>query len=307
MSDASMSATQVMRAWSCTVRLVIDDERALRPAVADLQALLDRVDAAASRFRADSALSYANAHAGRPVPVPQLLVELVAAAQRVAADTNGAVDPTIGRALAVLGYDRDISAVAEDGPMVTAARSARDWRDIRLVAHAGLLTVPAGAALDLGASAKAYTADLAARTLSRRYETAVMVELGGDIAVAGHRADGWCIDVAERAGERGQRVVIRRGGLATSTTAVRKWRRGGQVVHHIVDPRSGAPADGPWRTASVAAGDTLHANAASTAAIVLGADAVSWLEDNGYAARLVAHDGLVHRTSGWPFPSEAAA
>jgi thiamine biosynthesis lipoprotein len=297
-----MSATHVSRAWSCTVRLVVDDPRVLDAAAADLHTLLERVDEAASRFRTDSALSRVNAHAGRPVPVSLLLVELVDAALRMAEHTGGTVDPTVGRVMSRIGYDRDISAVPVDGPQVTARPSARSWRDVRLDHVMGLLTVPAGTALDLGATAKAQTADMAAATLARRYGTAVMVELGGDLAVAGERPDGWVLQVAEREGADGQLVLVRGGGVTTSTTTVRRWRRGGRTVHHIVDPRTGAPADGPWRTATVAAPDALHANAASTAAIVLGHDAVDWLEQHGYAARLVDRDGAVHTTTGWPVP-----
>ncbi|HEY7010535.1 MAG TPA: FAD:protein FMN transferase [Jatrophihabitantaceae bacterium] len=302
-----MTATHTERAWSCAVRLVVDDERVLRNAAADLHTLLLQVDSAASRFRADSALSYANDHAGRPVAVPRLLADLVDAALRVAEHTDGAVDPTIGRAMSAIGYDRDIRLVAATGPTPTTVLPVRTWRDVRLAHGAGLLRVPAGTALDLGATAKAYTADLAARTLARRYDTAVLVELGGDVAVAGARAQGWRIRVAEHAGGTGQLVSQRAGGLATSTTTVRRWRRGEQIVHHIVDPRTGASARGTWRTASVAAADALHANAASTAAIVLGERAVAWLEAHGYAARLVAADGSVHVTSGWPTVGVAAA
>ena len=106
-----MTATAVAAAWSCTVRLVVADERVLRRATEDLIALLARVDAAASRFRADSALSRANARAGRPVAVPRLLVDLVAAGLDAAAPTDGAVDPTLGLAMHRIGYDRDITAV----------------------------------------------------------------------------------------------------------------------------------------------------------------------------------------------------
>jgi FAD:protein FMN transferase len=282
------------------VRLVVEDDRMLSAAAADLHTLLDRVDRAASRFRADSALSAANARAGRPTPVSRLLVELVDAALRMAKHTDGAVDPTIGRTMIDIGYDRDVADIAADGPPIASRPAVRDWRDVRIDAETGLLTVPAGTALDLGATAKAYTADLAARILARRYGSGVMVELGGDLAVAGWRPDGWCVQVAEREGEAGQLVLVRSGGLTTSTTTVRSWRRGGQAVHHIVDPITRTPASGPWRTATVAADDALHANAASTAAIVLGERAAGWLEEHGYAARLVARDGSVHATAGWP-------
>jgi thiamine biosynthesis lipoprotein len=296
-----MSATYFGGAWSCTVRLVVEDERALRPAGLDLIALLDRIDRVASRFRPDSALSIANRQAGRPTPVPKLLVDLVDAALDAAEQTAGAVDPTLGLAMHRIGYDRDIRSVAPHGAAVApgAARSGA-WRSVRLHREAGLLTVPPGTALDLGATAKAWTADHAAHALAARYDTAVLVELGGDLAVAGNRPDGWCIQVAEREGGDGQLVLVRHGGLATSTTTVRTWQRGDRPMHHIVDPSTGLPADGPWRSVSVAAPCALAANVASTAAIVRGADAADWLTRRGLAARLVAQDGAVHTTPGWP-------
>ncbi|MDQ2749795.1 MAG: FAD:protein FMN transferase [Actinomycetota bacterium] len=299
--------THLMRAWSCTVRLVVDHGPALRSAAADLATLLARVDAVASRFRPDSALSLANDRAGRPTPIPRLLVELIDAALDAAAQTGGAVDPTVGLAMHGLGYDRDITDVIMDGPPLAGPAASRSWRDVRLDREAGLVTVPAGAALDLGATAKAYIADHAARALNRRYDTGVLVELGGDVAVAGHRTGGWCLEVAERQGGDGQLVLLRHGGLATSTTTVRTWRRGGRAVHHIVDPRTGRPTDGPWRTASVYAPSALAANTASTAAIVMGEGALGWLANRRLAGRLVGRDGRVVTTGTWPATRSAVA
>ena len=317
-----MSATFIGSAWSCTVRLVVHDARVLRAVTDDLVAMLDRVDRVASRFRADSALSIANRAAGRPTPVPRLLVDLVDAALDAAEQTAGAVDPTHGLAMHRIGYpphgfaprtalresagapeesDRDIRCVpldAADAP--TEANGPGAWRAVRLHRESGLLTVPRGTALDLGATAKAWTADHLARALATRYATAVLVELGGDLAVAGDRPDGWCINVAEREGADGQLVLVRHGGLATSTTTVRAWQRAGRRMHHIVDPRTGLPAVGEWRTVSVAAPRALTANVASTRSIVRGADAVEWLTRRGLAARLVAQDGSVTTTPGWP-------
>ncbi len=297
-----MSATYLAQAWSCTVRLVVDDPRVLPSASTDLMSLLARVDVVASRFRPDSALSIANARAGRPSPVPKLLVDLVAAALQAAAQTGGAVDPTVGVAMQRIGYDRDIAAVPADGPAVTDPAPAGRWRQVRLQRDTGLLTVPPGAALDLGATAKAYAADHAAAALARRYGTAVLVEVGGDLAVAGRRGVGWCIRVAEQDGHDGQLVQLSHGGLATSTTTIRRWRRGDRPMHHIVDPRTGRPAGGPWRTVTVAAPGALAANVASTAAIVLGDAAVDWLEARALPARLVGQDGAVRLTPGWPLP-----
>jgi thiamine biosynthesis lipoprotein len=97
-------------------------------------------------------------------------------------------------------------------------------------------------------------------------------------------------------------VRIRGGGVATSTTTVRTWRRAGHAVHHIVDPRTGRPATGPWRTVTVAAPSALAANTASTAALVRGERALSWLDEHNLAARLVATDGSVLTTRRWPTP-----
>jgi thiamine biosynthesis lipoprotein len=299
----SSEATWTGTAWSCTVRLVVTEAAALATATADLAALLDRVDAAASRFRPDSALSHANRHAGRPVPVPPLLVDLVDAALDAAAQTAGAVDPTIGRALHEVGYDRDIAAVVADDPSPVTPRPQRGgWQRVRLHREAGLLTVPAGTALDLGATAKAWTADRAAGSIAARYGCGVLVELGGDLAAAGANPAGWRVKVAEREYGDGQLVLLRHGGLTTSTTTVRQWRRAGRPMHHILDPATGLPADGPWRTASVAAPLAVTANVASTAAIVLGERAVDWLTGRRLAARLVARDGSVVTTPGWPLP-----
>lgn len=287
-------------AWSCQVRLVVEDRRTLDDAAHDLDVLLDRVDAAASRFRTDSVLSRANDCAGRPTPIPALLVDLIGAALGAALRTGGAVDPTLGATLARLGYDRDFAALPEDADGTPEPARRAGWRDVVLDHRTGLLTVPPGTALDLGATAKAYTADLAARTLHRVYGTSVLVEIGGDLAVAGGRDAGWLVRVAERAGDDGPIVRITHGGLATSTTTVRRWRSNGRAVHHIVDPVTLRPTTGPWRTVTVHAESALEANTASTAAIVLGERAVPWLDEQRLAARLVRDDGYVTTTAGWP-------
>ncbi|MDQ1722941.1 MAG: FAD:protein transferase [Pseudonocardiales bacterium] len=286
--------------WSCLVRLAVTDRRALEPAAADLAALMGRVERAASRFQLESDLCWANANAGRPVAVSQTLLTLVETALAQASLSGGAVDPTLGRELATLGYDRDITLVTDSDESIAAPAGPRpSWREVRLDSAAGLLTVAPGSALDLGASAKSQTADWAATQLAARYGCAVLVEIGGDLAVAGGKAD-WQVTVAERAGQPGQQVTLVAGGLATSSTTIRHWRRGASTLHHILDPATGRPADGPWRTVSVAAGSATHANTCSTAAIVLGQLALPWLQSQRVAARLVDQAGSVLTLGGWP-------
>jgi thiamine biosynthesis lipoprotein len=83
---------------------------------------------------------------------------------------------------------------------------------------------------------------------------------------------------------------------------VRRWTRGGVILHHIINPATGLPAETCWRTATVAAGTCVDANIASTSAIVMGEAAVSWLDANHLAARLVDRDGVIRRVAGWPEP-----
>jgi thiamine biosynthesis lipoprotein len=166
--------------------------------------------------------------------------------------------------------------------------------------------VPLGVVLDLGATAKALAADRAADRIHRATGCGVLVNLGGDIAVAGRVPDGgWRVRVTDdedRAGPPEQNVAIHEGGLATSSTGVRSWRRGSQTAHHIVSPASGLSAPPYWRTVTVAGATCVAANTASTAAIVRGPGAVRWLEELALPARLVRADGCTTYTGPWPRP-----
>ena len=131
--------------------------------------------------------------------------------------------------------------------------------------------------LDLGATAKARAADLLARRAADTTGVGVLVELGGDLATAGPPpVGGWQVLVQRR--RRGPVLPghPRPGwAVATSSTVRRTWRRGGVRLHHVVDPRTAAPAAPVWRSATVAAPTCTEANTAATAAIVLGRDARS--------------------------------
>jgi thiamine biosynthesis lipoprotein len=103
----------------------------------------------------------------------------------------------------------------------------------------------------------------------------------------------------------GQTILFDQGGLATSGVTARRWKRGGQILHHIIDPMTSLPAATPWRVVTVAAATCVDANIASTAAVILGEDAPAWLQDRGFNARLVRDDGSVLRVGGWPAEQSA--
>lgn len=302
-----------------------------------LLAVVDRelalLDQQASRFREDSEISALHRAGAGSYPISDGLAEAVGVALAAARWTGGLADPTIGSALISLGYDRDFAAIE---PSTAAPPPARvrspGWSAVRL--DGTMLTMPADVLLDLGATAKGLGADRAAwAAYSAAGDGGVLVSLGGDVAVAGRPpAGGWPLLVADEhrqtrsvrnlarhvpaAPHRGaagmlrppaeadpavaQQIRLGHGGLATSSVTCRQWVRGDRLMHHIIDPRTGLPAAGPWRTVSVAAASCAEANAAATAAIIAGRDAVGWLTAQGLPALLIGHDGQVARTPGWP-------
>jgi thiamine biosynthesis lipoprotein ApbE len=296
--------------------LLVADPGVLAVALDLLAEELAAIDAACSRFRPDSELRLACAAGGHPVPVSPLFAAALSVALAAARPTGGDVDPTCGRALASLGYDRDFARARQHtGSLRQPPKPAGGWRRVVLDAGRQEVTVPDGALLDLGATAKALAADRAAARIATATGCGVLVNLGGDISVAGQPpAGGWLVGIADAASfdtttasaETRQSVRVRDGGLATSSVLGRAWRRGAARLHHIIDPRTGMPARSCWRTVSVAAATCVDANIASTAAILRGAGAVAWLGRLRLPARLVRHDGSVVTVAGWPAQGSTA-
>jgi thiamine biosynthesis lipoprotein ApbE len=303
--------TATWQAFGTSVVLKLAQPRELEQARVAVEAELHAIDYACSRFRADSQLSRVNAANGRATAIDPLLTEALEVALRAAQLTDGDVDPTLGAALLLAGYDRDFSLLNEDlgatpeRTLQVQAQRKTGWQTVELDRRRNVVRVPAGVKLDLGATAKAWAADRAASAACKATGVGVLVALGGDVATAGSPpSTGWRVHVTDdhrsAPSSLGQTVAIRGGGLATSSTTVRRWLRAGEQVHHIIDPATGAPARGIWRTVSVAATDCTDANIAATAAILRSQHAPAWLESLALPARLVTHDGEVVTTPRWP-------
>lgn len=270
----------------------------------DVLAVVDRT---CSRFRRDSDLVRANSRAGSWVAVDPILVAAVGVAVDAARETDGVVDPCLGRSMIHLGYDADLGVVRRrpDAPRTAPAPSLRPeaWREIGLDPE-GAIRVPDGCALDLGATGKAWASDLVAGAVVDRLGCHVIVSIGGDVRVdgpSGAPRESWAVSITERPDADAASVVwLDAGGLATSSTTVRTWSSGGEVNHHLLDPRTGQPIPGHWRTATATGRTCVAANTAATAALVLGPDAVAWLDQRSVAARLVASDGTVRTVAAWP-------
>ncbi|GAA1962663.1 FAD:protein FMN transferase [Microbacterium aquimaris] len=304
------TATRDWTVWGTDARLVLagpdaHDPTRMRRAAALVDDLLAEIDLACSRFRSDSELNRLHASLPTGAEVSPLLAALVRAALDAAALTEGRVDPTLRYAMDAVGYDRDIDLIEDDGGLIRAVLSPRPgWRSVGLRGHT--LQVPAHLALDLGATAKAVASDRAAALVHAELGDSVLVSLGGDISTSGAApAAGWNVTVRDMPGDPAARVALGPGrGLATSSTQKRRWHRAGLTRHHILDPRTGTPADPVWRTVTVAARTCVRANSFSTGAIVAGDAAPEWLGRHGVPARLVRQDGAVVFTGDWPRDAE---
>jgi len=295
--------THSWRDWSCGVRLVLGravGEQVAADAVAVVRELMAEVEQAVSRFRADSEVERINDAAPRMLPVGPLTLVLVSEALEAARRTDGAVDPTVGRHLAALGYDGDIAEVRTRVASTPRPALAPDWRRVAVDHELGRVGVTRGLRLDLGATAKAWAADEGARRVAARHRIPTLLGIGGDVAVAGSPTEPWLVRVSESEGGPGPVLGLTHGGLATSSTTARRWSTPGGEAHHLIDPATGRPSHGCYRTATVWAPSALLANTYSTAALVWGAAAPERLSLERVDARLVDQRGVVREVGAWP-------
>jgi FAD:protein FMN transferase len=301
-----------LAALGSTALLWTTDDAALADATAELVRELDAVDRACSRFRDDSELVQLNHAEGKPFAASRYLFEAVQVALRAAAATGGLVDPTIGRGLRLAGYDRTFTIIGRRDQGTVRFAPAAGWRLVELDEDRRSIRIPSGVELDLGATAKALAADRATVAAAERTGAGILISLGGDIAIAGPAPNGgWPVRIADdhRASLDGPGAVVslESGGLATSSVTVRRWCVGEDELHHILDPRTGRPAQSCWQTVSVAAASCVDANTASTAAVLLGEAAPVWLAERRLPARLVGVSGDVVCVGGWPADAGIAA
>ncbi|QCP00176.1 hypothetical protein FCN77_23745 [Arthrobacter sp. 24S4-2] len=300
--------------WGLEAAVTVTRPGAIAEAVRVVRAVVADVDDACSRFRTDSELLRLQPQLAGGAEASPLLALLVQRALQAAVLTGGDVDPTLGRDLDALGYDRDIvsvrlspDAAASPGPVTARrgpARRPEGWRRVTVTGQT--ITVPPDIRLDLGATAKAVAADRAAARVHAALGCGVLVALGGDLATAGPAPrGGWQVTVQDLEDDPVQQTTLGSGfAMATSSTQKRRWQHAGAQVHHILDPRFGLPSEPVWRSVTVAAPTCLEANAYSTAGVVRGFAAVDWFRREGIPARFVDGNGRTVHTGGWP--AEAA-
>jgi len=301
-----MSGKTTWEIWGLNAAMTVEDGHQIEVARSIVDSVLADVELACSRFRPDSEVMRLARSGAKNTAISSTLALLIEGALQAARDSDGDVDPLLGGELVNLGYDRDFAQLPETtlkGVSITQ-RPLRPilWPHIQL--DGTRLTLPAGTALDLGATAKAMAADWAAARVADQLGTSVLVSLGGDIATAGSAKEHWQVLVQDTDTDPWQEVCLQSGfAVATSSTSKRRWSHRGLAMHHILDPAFGLPAHPVHSSITVAAPTCLAANTYTTAGIVRGGKALDWLESLNLPARLVSLDGTVQHTSRWPAPT----
>ncbi len=296
------------RAMGCRMLAVVESESgSAGERLAQVPLWFEVWEQRLSRFRPDSELSRANERSGTSVALSPVLWEVCEAALEGARLTGGLVRPTMLHALEAAGYDRTFEHLAADLPSRPALGPAPEddrWTEIHLDRAARSMVTPKGVRLDLGGIAKGWAADRAAWRLAS--EGPALVDAGGDVAVSGPLPNGagWPIGVADPASDAGglvETIVLRRGGVATSGRDYRRWRRDGAWQHHILDPRTGRPAQTDVISATVIAPSARLAESAAKTALILGSrEGLAWLDRRPtVSGLLVLEDGRVLRSRRW--------
>ncbi len=236
---------------------------------------LAELESAWSRFRPDSELERLHARAGRWVSVSDDLCRILDLAKSSHAQTGGWFDPSIRSSLERLGYDRTFRALPAVGPGARRTGRAPGLAGLDVDVPGRRARLEPGLAIDLGGIGKGMAADIVAAEAVRDGARAACIGLGGDIAVAGEppSAAGWEIPVTHPlTGAVLARHSLWCGGMAMSTTLLRRWRAGGDDQHHLIDPTSGLPSRTGIDAVAVVAASAARAEVLAKAALIAGED-----------------------------------
>ena len=249
-----------------------------------------------SRFRPDSELSQLNRHAGEKVQVSSTLKSVFQAAIEMEKRSQTLVTPTVLDSLVSAGYDRsfdEMTTTSAHGSLLE--RPCLTTTTIEWDGDSRMITLPPDVHLDFGGVAKGWAAQQAIQRL--KIYGPVLVDAGGDIAISGLQSDGqpWQVAIADpfHPEEDLEQLRLGRCGVATSGTDFRHWNQDGERRHHIIDPRTGKPAETDVLSATVIAPSVIEAEMAAKVALISGSeDGLHWLEAQpSFAGLLVLEDG----------------
>ena len=280
--------------------LEYEDGEAACAALHQTEAMFAVAETRLTRFSETSELSRLNERPEMWVPVSNVLWRMVGLAVERARETNGLFDPTTLPALELAGYGRSFELLPAQPTLPSGSGApCGGWQQVRFDAAQQAIWLPEGVRLDMGGIGKGVTAQQAMNFLSQW--GACLVAAGGDL-VAGDGPTGsvgWPVGIGAPWSQPDEtprdllRLWLRNGSLATSGVDYRRWGN----AHHLIDPRTGRPAETDVVTASVLAADASRAEAWATAALIAGLDdGLELLEAAGLPAALVDERQRVYMT-----------
>jgi thiamine biosynthesis lipoprotein len=257
---------------------------------------VEAIEARLTRFRPESELSQLNAHSGKWVTVSGTLLQAILAARQAAWLTDGLCNPLVLPALVAAGYERSFAQMQRDGLNDSRALAVPslvpDWHSIEIKPKQHLVRLAAGSQIDLGGTGKGWSAQQIANRLSAYGPC--LVDAGGDLVARGNPSGkpGWEIDISDPGHPESfppvATVTVSDAAIATSGIDYRRWMRGGKMQHHLIDPRTGQPAESDVLAATVIHSEAVLAEAYTKVLIILGAEAgMKWITQQPQQAALV--------------------
>lgn len=246
-----------------------------------------------SRFRPDSELGGLNLSAGLPVRISRTMEEVLALAVHYRKLTDGCFDPGILPSLIQAGYSvsfeqigRKSDGASRASPVPRAAATAPTPAPVKagwqLFGPLRAVRLDKETQLDLGGIVKGWAVDRIADRIVRRGLPAGIVNAGGDLRVwSDPKSPGWKIEIADPFGRDAALglVVLRTGAVATSSVLGRGWNTPDGRKHHLIDPRTGQPADSDVWQCSVVGTKTADAEIAAKTVCLMGKrEGAKWLK-----------------------------
>ncbi len=266
-------------------------------------AWVEEYEAVLSRFRPESELSRLNARGGRWTETSETLFQALQKARHAAQLTNGLCNPLVLPALMAAGYthsfQRDFSPSTPHGGEVGGPEDTSftppavpAWTAIQVRPKKRLVKLPPQGKIDLGGTAKGWAAERIAERLSAYGPC--LVDAGGDLVARGAPKGlaGWTVRIAEPGPEPDQpplaAICVTDCAVATSGVDYRRWRQGNRTRHHLIDPRSGQPAETDVLSATVVHPDAALAEGYAKALVLMGSEeGLAWILRQPQGAALV--------------------
>ncbi len=290
------------RAMNTTILLAAEGERAIEGMQA-ARTFIDDCEQRFSRFLPASELTELNLYAGEWTPVSPDLLEMLELARNHYEQSHGIFDPAILPDLKRAGYDRSMDVIrahgADDNATPSNQPAKPSFEQINIDPIARRVCLPKGMEIDLGGIAKGWIVKEAAEVL-HQYSDVCAISAGGDILFIGQPEDGLGWDVYLEDPRDPSRMLaqlnIPSGAVATSSVMKRSWRQGNQQQHHLIDPRTGRPAQTEWLSVTVICSDIIDADVYAKTILIGGPHAAQELTGSKPGIQFIAVDRMGNLT-----------